>query len=72
MFSYEYSMLLIKNLMEVKIVRIWRKYKMKRNLRILYRTSLFRDELIYKPNIGYKYFESYANYAFLKKHSKKT
>ena len=40
------------------ILKIWRKYKMKQNLRILYRTSLFRDELIYKPNIGYKYFES--------------
>ena len=32
-------------------------------LRTYKRTAIFRDELIYRPNIGYKYFESLLNFS---------
>ena len=40
-----------------KLKNLYRNYKFKTSLRNYYRTSIFRDELIYLPNVGYKYFE---------------
>lgn len=41
-----------------KIIRkYWYNYKLKNYLRNIYRTSIFKNELIYLPNIGIKYFE---------------
>lgn len=50
-----------------QILRNWfvkqcRKREMQCRLRTYYRTSLFRDELIYMPNVGYKYFEALTDF----------
>ena len=36
--------------------------KITRGIAYIKRTAIFHDELIYKPNIGYKYFESLRNF----------
>lgn len=49
-----------------KIQKAWRSYLYKRPikeaLRTYRRTSMFRTELIYYPNVGYKYFEAFASF----------